>query len=370
MPDLIPYWDYLREYALEEPIVLGAIQRVLRSGRLILGPEVEGFERELAGYAGVRHAVGVNSGTDAIFLALKALDIGPGDEVITVSNTAVPTVSAIRAAGATPVFVDVEDGHLLMDASLLDDAVTGATRAILPVHLYGLPADMDAVMEAAHRHGLRVIEDCAQAAGARFGILRVGGIGDIGAFSFYPTKVLGALGDAGAVLTSDDGIAKRLGRLRFYGMEGGGYYSVEEGYNSRLDELQAAVLRVRLARLDEAVSRRRACAAIYSDMLEGAGDLRLPVEPPGRSHQYYAYTIRTSRRDSLATYLARNGIGTKVNYPTPVHMMSGYGFLGLGAGSLPVTERAASEILSLPMWPGLRPDEAAQVAETVRGFFG
>lgn len=368
MSDMIPYWDYLREYSSHEPEIMETVSRVMRSGKLVLGPEVDAFEREFASYIGVRYAVGVNSGTDALFLALKALGIGTGHEVITVSNTAVPTVAAIRATGATPVFVDIEEDTLLMDAELIEGAVSPSTRAIVPVHLYGLPARMDKIMETAHRYGLRVVEDCAQSAGAEFDGEMAGAIGHIGAFSFYPTKVLGAFGDAGAVLTNDEDLALKLRRLRFYGMERD-YYSIEEGYNSRLDELHAAMLRVKLLKLDSEIARRNEIAKIYFEILNGVGDIRLPAMPKGRTHCFYSFTVRTNMRNALLEHLTAHGIGTKINYPVPVHLMSGYGFLGVGKGSLPMTEMAATEILSLPVWPGLREAEAVRVADAVKEFY-
>jgi len=363
----VKYWDYLPEYGRHKEEFLRLVDEVFSSGRLILGSRVAGFERNFAAYCGTAAAVGVNSGTDALFLALKALDIGGGDEVITVANTAVPTVAAIRAAGATPVFVDVDDSFLL-DPDLLEAAVTAKTRCILPVHLCGQMAAMEPIMAIAARHGLAVVEDCAQAAGALYQGRRAGSIGAIGAFSFYPTKILGAFGDAGMLVTSSEAIGKRLRRLRFYGMEGE-YYSEEEGYNSRLDELQAALLDFRLPLLEDEAARRSDLAARYSDGLQSVGDLVLPVAAADRSHRYYLYTIRTGCRDELKEYLAAAGIETRINYPTPVHLMRGYAFLGYTRGALPVTERQAGEILSLPMYGALPPAHVDRVVEQVRSFF-
>lgn len=365
----VRYWDYLPEYGRHRTAMLRIVDEVFSSGRLILGRRVEAFERHFADFCGVSHAVGVNSCTDALFLALKALDIGSGDQVITVANTAVPTVAAIRAAGATPVFVDVDSDTFLLNANLLEAAVTPRTRCILPVHLCGQMAAMEPIMATAVKHGLVVVEDCAQAAGALYQGKRAGSIGAIGAFSFYPTKILGAFGDAGMLVTSSEAIGKRLRRLRFYGMESE-YYSEEEGYNSRLDELQAALLDFRLPLLAKEVALRLSIAARYAEGLKDAGDLVLPVIGTGSDHRYYLYTIRTSVRDELKKYLADVGIESRINYPTPVHLMRGYAFLGYSRGDLPVTERLADEILSLPMYGALPSAHVDRVIEKIRKFFG
>lgn len=367
-PAKIRYWNYVEEYAAHRDDYLRAVDSVFSSGRLILGKQVASFEQCFAAYCGVAAAVGVNSCTDAIFLALKVLGIGPGDEVITVSNTAVPTVAAIRATGAMPVFVDVEEDTFLMDVSLLDRVITRQTRCILPVHLSGQMADMLPLLECANRYGLSVVEDCAQACGATYNGCRAGSLGDAGAFSFYPTKVLGTFGDGGAVTTSRPDLALRLKRLRMYGMDSG-YYSEEEGYNSRLDEVQAAILNLRLPGLESAIEQRRRIASIYDDGLTGLAGLCLPTVRVGRSHQFYLYTIRTERRDGLMAYLAGQGIETKVNYPDPIHLMRGYHFLGYRTGTLPVTERLAGTILSLPMYPELPEEHAAEVVAAIRRYF-
>lgn len=364
----VAYWDYLREYRENREEYLAIADRVFSSGRLILGEQVSSFERNFSGYCGARFGVGVNSGTDALFLALKALDIGAGDEVITVSNTAIPTVAAIMATGATPVFVDVEEDTFLMDVTKISAAVTSRTRCLLPVHLFGMAVDMNPLLEIASRHGIRVLEDCAQSAGALYEGRKVGSFGDAGAFSFYPTKVLGAFGDGGMIVTSDAALDKRLRRLRFYGIDAD-YHSEEEGYNSRLDEIQASLLDYRLQKLDSEVDRRREIASDYDDALAGIEDLCLPLEKEGRRHQYYLYTIRTPRRDELKSHLAGLGIETRINYPTPIHLMRGYSFLGYQSGSLPVTERLAGEILSLPMFPQLTDSEVERVIAAVRAFF-
>ncbi|HEY5999060.1 MAG TPA: DegT/DnrJ/EryC1/StrS family aminotransferase [bacterium] len=365
----VPYWDVRPFAAARRDELLAAVGRVLDSGRLVLADEVRRFEEDFARLCGVRWGVGVNSGTDALFLALKALDIGADDEVLTVANTAVPTVAAIRATGATPVFVDVEEETFLMDPRLLRERLSPRSRCIVPVHLAGQAADVPALREAAAGRDIRIVEDCAQACGATIGGRRVGSLGDAGAFSFYPTKVLGAFGDAGMVVTAGEALAQRVRRLRFYGMERE-YAALEEGYNSRLDEVQAALLSVRLALLDEAVAGRRAIARRYDEALAGLGDLALPVTGAGRDHQYYLYTVRTPRRDALREHLATRGIETKINYPHPVHLMQAYAFLGWRPGDLPVTERLAATVLSLPIYPEMPPAHQSLVVDAVRDFFG
>ncbi|MBA4373279.1 MAG: daunorubicin biosynthesis sensory transduction protein DnrJ [Thermodesulfovibrio sp.] len=365
---MIRYWQYLHEYEPLRKEILAVVDRVFSSGNLILGSEVAAFEKNFAGLCGVACGVGVNSGTDALFLSLRALGVSSGDEVITVANTAVPTIAAIRATGALPVFVDVEPDTFLMNVSQVDAAVTEKTRCIIPVHLFGQPVDMDPLCEIANRNSLPVLEDCAQATGARYRGKAAGSIGDIGAFSFYPTKVLGAYGDAGMAVTSRPELHAHLRRLRFYGMEGA-YYAEEEGYNSRLDEVQAAILNFLLPRVKEYGLLRQAVAADYSAALAGVGDLELPLVRPDRTHQFYAYTIKTAQRDGLRQYLQDHGIETRINYPVPVHLMRGYNFLGYKPGALPVTEMLAERILSLPLYPGLSEDSIACVVMTIKNFF-
>lgn len=364
----VRYWDYLPGYFRSRQEVLKIVDEVFSSGRLILGSRVDSFEKNFSRYCGALYGVGVNSCTDALFLAFKALDIGPGDEVITVANTAVPTVAAIRAAGATPVFADVEIDTYLMDTELIKNLLTEKTRCIVPVHLCGQAVAMKPILELAAEHGLSVVEDCAQAAGASYQGKRVGSIGDIGAFSFYPTKILGTFGDAGMLTTSSALIAARLKRLRFYGMEGE-YYAEEEGYNSRLDELHAAILDFMLSKVEEEVLLRREIAGKYTKELAAVGDIVLPVTRPDRDHRYYLYTIRTCFRDELKSYLAGCGIETRINYPYPIHLMRGYAFLGYAKGSLPVTEQLSGEILSLPMYGALPPEHADRVIAAIKRFF-
>jgi len=351
----INVWGYLKEYENEKKEIHSAIEEVLKSGSLILGENVKKFEEEFARYCGVRFGVGVNSGTDALFLGLKALGIGPGDEVITVANTAVPTVSAIVSAGATPRFVDIDHETYLMDTTQLEKAITKKTKCILPVHLYGQCVNMDDVRNIAQRHGLKVLEDCAQSHGATFKGKKAGSMSDLAAFSFYPPKVLGGFGDGGMVVTNDEELYKKLRRLRFYGMENT-YYSEEHGYNSRLDELHAAILLQKLKHLDEYISRRRIIAQKYNHSL-GNTNLILPKIMAGNEHVYYLYACRHPERDKIISMLRSRNIFVNISYPYPIHTMRGYQFLGYREGDLPNTEKAAREIFSLPMYPSLTDTE-------------
>jgi dTDP-4-amino-4,6-dideoxygalactose transaminase len=326
-----------------------AVQRVLRSGWYVLGPEVARFEEEFAAYHSVAHAVGVSSGTDAIELALRAAGVGPGDEVITVGLTAVATVTAIERAGARPVLVDICPDTYTMDPDAAAAAVGPRTRAIVPVHLYGHPADLTGLSALALRHGLLLLEDCAQAHGARWDGLPVGRFGRLGAFSFYPTKNLGALGDSGAVITDDRGLAERLRLLRNYGQRDR-YEHLTFGVNSRLDEMQAAVLRAKLRFLDRHNLDRHALAMQYNANLRG---VVTPTERPSARHAFHLYVIRHPMRDMLQAGLDRCGIDTLIHYPIPVHLQPAFAHVGPAPGGLPVTERVASEVLSLPMYPGM-----------------
>jgi len=345
-----------------------AIARVLGSGEYILGSEVTAFEDEFSAYLGIAHAIGVANGTDAIECALRACCIGRGDLVYTVSHTAVATVAAVERCGATPVFVDIDERTCTMDPDRLDEALrrqpggTGAPRAVIPVHLYGCPADIEAIRVIASRHGLRVIEDCAQAHGVSVAGRSVGTWGDMATYSFYPTKNLGALGDGGMVVTSDAELAGRARALRQYGWNDQ-RVSMIPGMNSRLDEIQAAVLRVKLPHLDEETDQRRALAEIYTERLAPTG-LTLPVAAAGARHVYHQYVIRTPRRDALRRHLAGEGIGTTIHYPVPVHRQPAYEGR-LPHPPLPRTEAAAGEVLSLPMFPQLEPDAIGVVADSI-----
>ncbi|MCX4717873.1 DegT/DnrJ/EryC1/StrS family aminotransferase [Streptomyces virginiae] len=358
-------WDYLPEYENERDDIHDAVETVLRSGQLVLGGSVRGFEEEFAAYHGLAHCVGVDNGTNAIKLGLQACGIGPGDEVITVSNTAAPTVVAIDGTGATPVFVDVDPDTYLMRVDQVEAAITPRTRALLPVHLYGQCVDMAPLQALAERHGLVLFEDCAQAHGARHHGRLAGTMGRAAAFSFYPTKVLGAYGDGGATVTSDDEVERNLRRLRYYGMEERYYVVRTPGHNSRLDELQAEILRRKLTRLDRYVEGRREVARRYA---EGLGDteLALPAIAPGNDHVYYVYVVRHPRRDAIIEALKAYDISLNISYPWPIHTMTGFAHLGYEKGALPVTERVAGEIFSLPMYPSLSPDTQDKVIGALR----
>ena len=359
----IPAFDYLAHLAALHDEIHAAIDRVLTSGRLVLGPEVEAFEAEFATYVGGGACVGLASGTDAVMIGLRALGVGAGDEVVTVPNTAVPTVSAIRALGATPVFCDVDADTALMDLDRLDAVLGDRTRAIVPVHLFGNAVDVAALRDRLGDRDVAVLEDCAQAHGARLRGAHVGTLGDVGAFSFYPTKNLGAFGDGGLCVAQSEEVAARIRRLREYGFDEE-RVARSEGWNSRLDELQAAILRVKLTHLDGFVERRRALAAIYDEGVR-ASALRPLATTPGAEHAYHLYVVRAGERDRLRAELDGRGIGTGIHYPVPIHRMPAYEFLGQAAGSLPVSERLAGEILSLPMYPELPESDAHRVIEAL-----
>ncbi|MEV0083413.1 DegT/DnrJ/EryC1/StrS family aminotransferase [Saccharopolyspora sp. NPDC050642] len=350
-------WDYLPEYEAERADILDAVQKVFASGRLVLGESVRGFEAEYAAYHGVEHCVGVDNGTNAVKLALEAVGVGRGDEVITVSNTAAPTVVAIDEVGATPVFVDVRAEDYLMDTALVEAAITPRTKAILPVHLYGQCVDMAPLRRLADEHGLKIVEDCAQAHGARHNGELAGTMSDAAAFSFYPTKVLGAYGDGGAVITANAEVDRALRRLRYYGMEQTYYVVATPGHNSRLDEVQAEILRRKLTRLDDYVEGRRRIARRYAEELGdlcGPDGLQLPSVTEGNEHVYYVYVVRHPRRDEIIQRLKdRHDISLNISYPWPVHTMTGFVHLGVAKGSLPVTEALAEQIFSLPMYPAM-----------------
>lgn len=359
----IKVWEYLAEYAQEKEEIRQAIDEVLNSGWLILGEKVSSFEKAYSAYCGAAYGVGVDNGTNALFLALKALDVGAGDEVITVPNTAVPTVSAIVSAGARPVFVDVDAASALMDTTQLEMKVTAKTKVILPVHLYGQCVDMDAVNAFAQSRGIAVVEDCAQSHGAEFHGRKAGSMSDLSATSFYPTKILGTFGDGGMVNTSSEIHYKKLQRLRFYGMEKT-YYAVEHGYNARLDELHAAILLKKLGHLEDYVSRRRQLAAAYDRML-ASSDLVLPVQLGYGRHAYYLYVVRHPKRDQILSSLKEREISLNVSYPWPIHTMSGYASLGYKQGDFPVAEGLAGEIFSLPMYPSLTDEQQVYVVDSL-----
>jgi aminotransferase EvaB len=357
-------WNYLTEYESEREDIIDAVETVFRSGRLILGESVHGFEEEYAAYHGVPYCVGVDNGTNAIKLGLQALGVGPGDEVITVSNTAAPTVVAIDSIGATPVFVDIDPDSYLMDTTQLAAAITPRTRCLLPVHLYGQCVDMAPLRDLAAKHDLRIVEDCAQAHGARQHGSLAGTLGDAAAFSFYPTKVLGAYGDGGATITSDDEVARNLRCLRYYGMAERYYVVRTPGHNCRLDEVQAEILRRKLRRLDTYLAGRRAVAQRYADGLADT-DLALPNPVAGNDHVYYLYVVRHPRRDDIIEAMKQYDIALNISYPWPVHTMTGFAKLGYSEGSLPITEAMAGEIFSLPMYPSLPRETQDQVIDAL-----
>ncbi len=364
---MIPFQDLSRQFIDLRTEIEGAIQSVLAGNRFILGPELEEFEKEFADFLGHGQAIGVASGTDAILLALKALGVGEGDEVVTTPLTAVPTTMAILLAGARPVFADIEEGGYGMDAAEAAQAVSRRTRAIVPVHLYGQALEIRKICETACALGIPLVEDACQAHGVRFGKRVVGTFGAAGCFSFYPTKNLGAYGDAGLVATSDPYLADRVRMLRDYGRTGRDTFS-QIGRNSRLDELQAAILRVKLRRLGKWNANRQKLAAIYLEELEGL-PLSLPVGHAQRGHVYHLFVIATPHRNELQTWLKSKGIETHVHYPAPVHLQPAMAFLGYRKGSLPRAEKAAKSVLSLPMYPGMPEGNARKVAEEIRAFF-
>lgn len=360
---MIPILDLKEQYQSLRTEMLQAIESVLDSGVFVSGPQGKALEAEVAAYLGAPHAVGLNSGTDALHIALRALDIGPGDEVITTPFTFVATTEAIGIVGAKPVFVDIDPRTYNMDVSQIEAAVTPRTRAILPVHLYGCPAPMDEIMAIAAKHKLAVVEDCAQAIGAKIGDRFVGTFGEFGCFSFFPSKNLGAYGDGGMLTARDGALADRARSLRAHGGRVR-YYHEELGVNSRLDELQAAILRVKLPHLDSWIENRRAAAARYTAAFEGSG-LQTPVEPEGMRHVFHQYTLRVPERDRVHAELQSAGVQTMIYYPVPLHLQKVHAEFGLREGAMPESEQAAREVLSLPMFPELRAETQQQVIDAV-----
>lgn len=353
---MIPFLDLGAAYRALKPEIDTAVQRVLDSGWYILGPEVEAFEAEWAEYCGASHAVGLANGLDALVLALRALDVGPGDEVIVPSNTYIATWLAVSAVGAKPVPVEPDLATHNIDPARIGAALTEKTKAILPVHLYGQAADLDPILTLARTHGLAVVEDAAQAHGARYKERRIGAHGDIVCWSFYPGKNLGALGDAGAVTTNNADLADRIRMLRNYGSREK-YVNEVQGANSRLDPVQAAVLRVKLTHLDKWTERRRAIADLYLAELAET-DLILPHVPDWADPAWHLFVVRSAEREALQTRLTKKGIGSLIHYPIPPHMQEAYGDMGFLADALPVARQLATEVLSLPMGPQLPLDDA------------
>jgi dTDP-4-amino-4,6-dideoxygalactose transaminase len=364
---MIPFINLVKEYEEHQKELDRAVRRVLLSGRFILSGEVSSFEEEFSRYVGTKFAVGVNSGSDALYLALRALGIGQGDEVITSPHAFISVADAIRRNHARPVFVDIEPETYCLDPSLIEKALTRKTRAILPVHLYGHPADLNPIMEVARRQGVMVVEDACQAHGAEYRGRKVGGFGDAGCFSFYPTKNLGAFGDGGMVVTDSPPLAERLRRLRNYG-EARKYFFKYSGVNSRLDEIQAALLRVKLRHLEKRNERRRLLAALYSDLLAG-----FPVITPRARESvrpvYHLYVIRCPKRTSLQDHLKKSRIQTLIHYPVPIHLQESCSDLGYVRGDFPLAEKCAKEVLSLPLYPELGKREVIQVVTAIQSFY-
>lgn len=381
----IPFWNPLPEYKNIAAQVETAIKRVLSSGTLILGPEVAKFESSFSRYIGCRHGIGVGNGTDAIILALKTLGVGENDEVIAPANTAIPTVAAILATGATPKLVDVLPATLLMDPTKLESTITKKARCIIPVHLYGQVCDMRAIMNIAQKHNVFVLEDCAQSTGAVASNLplspsphlplsprKAGSMGDIAAFSFYPTKIIGAYGDGGLITTNNAELDKRVRMLRMYGTKGRYIAEIEGGLNSRLDELHAAILSVKLNYITAWIKERQRLAKRYDEGLNKT-PLILPSSSlplsPSPAHVFHLYVIRHKKRNAIRRYLEQHGIGTAIHYPVPIHLMPAYKPLGYKKGDFPVAEQACRTVLSLPLYPGLPDEQQDRIISALQKFF-
>ena len=360
----VPYLDLKAQYQSIKPEIDAAIARVLDSCQFVLGSEVAAFEQDFAKYCGTSDCIALNSGTSALHLALLAGKVGPGDEVITVPFTFVASVAAVLYAGARPVLVDIEPRSLTMDPAAVEAAITPRTKAILPVHLYGQSADMDPIMDLARRHGLVVIEDAAQAHGAKYKGRPVGSIGDMACFSFYPGKNLGACGEGGAVTTNNPEYARAVRMLRDWGQDRK-YHHVLRGYNYRMEGFQGAILGVKLRHLDQWTEARRAVVQQYNELLANS-DIETPVEMPWAKHVYHVYTVRSADRDGLQAALTTEGVQTGIHYPVPVHMQPAYADLGYGPGAFPRAEAAAKQVLSLPLYPEITQEAVAQVASAVQ----
>jgi len=358
----VPMLDLKAQYVPIKDEIKAALKDIIESGRFILGPNVEALEKEIALYHNVSNAVGLASGTDALHLCLNALDIKEGDEVITTPFTFMASAEAIAYVKAKPVFADIDSRTMNIDVSRLEEKITPKTRAIVVVHLFGLPADMNEIMTLAEKYNLKIVEDCAQSFGAKYNNRPTGSIGDTGCFSFYPSKNLGAYGDGGMMVTDRTEIADSVKLLRNHGTVAP-YQHDFIGYNSRLDEIQAAILRIKLRNIDIYNKKRQAIANIYTSIIKDAA--QCPVELPDRTHVYHQYTIKTPLRDTIHNVLNESGISSVVYYPIPLHMQKAFDYLGYSKGDLPESERAASEVLSLPMYPEMEHDTAERIAETV-----
>jgi len=359
----IPNWSYLQEYNNLQSEIQDAINNVFSSGRLILGNEVKLFEDNFSRYCECSYGIGLNSGTDAIFLSLKALGVGKGDEVITTPLTAVATISAIRATGATPIFVDIHPNTYLMDTSIIEPKITSKTKVIVPVHLYGQAVDLDPIIKLANKNKFAIIEDCSHAHGAKYKNKKVGSIGIVSAFSFYPTKILGAYGDAGMCVTHSSELAEKLKLLRSYGAQDAHHAHIE-GYNSRMDEVQAAILNVKIKYLDKNIARRQYIAALYNSKLSDY--IKTPQKSSFSTHSYHLYVVSHPQRNLIIDTLAKNGINIKIHYPTPIHLLEAYKFLGYKQGNFPIAEKATNEIFSLPMYAELTDKEIEYIIAEIK----
>ncbi|MGB9910962.1 MAG: DegT/DnrJ/EryC1/StrS family aminotransferase [Candidatus Hydrothermia bacterium] len=362
----VPIIDLVRQHKNIEEELVEAFKRVLNSGQFILGSELEAFEKQAAEYLGVKYALGVGNGTDALTIALHAIDVGPGDEVITTPFTFFATAETIAMRGAKPVFVDIEDSTLNIDVNKIEEKITAKTKAILPVHIFGQGAKIERILEISKKYHLKVIEDTAQGFGAKRNGKYLGSFGDLGTFSFFPTKNLSCLGDGGLITTNDENLANKIKMLRVHGSSKK-YYHEFLGYNSRLDALQAAFLSVKLKYIDMWNERRRQIASLYNKELSPF--VKVPYVDDGNEHIYHQYTIRTEKRDNLMEFLNKKNINTQVHYPIPLHLQPALSFLGYKEGDLPVAERAAKEVLSLPIFPEMTDSEVEYVIESVKEFF-
>lgn len=366
----VPMLDLTEQYQNLKPEIHAAMEEVMTKAHFILGPNVKKLESDVAEYSNSKHGIGVANGSDALNISLMGLGVGPGDEVIAPSFTFFATAGAIARTGATPVFVDIDPNTFNIDPAAIEKAVTDKTKAIIPVHLYGQMADMDRIKEIADKHNISIVEDAAQAIGSEYKGKKVGELGTVACYSFFPTKNLGAYGDAGMIITADDEIGEKMRVIRVHGSKPKYYHHVL-GYNSRLDELQAAILNVKFPHLNDWSEKRREKAANYTKLLkEAVGDLvTTPYEEEFNHHVYHQYTIRVPKRDELQAYLKEQGVSTMVYYPQPLHLQPVFEYLGYKKGDLPETEKAAAEAISLPMFPELKDEQQAYVVEKIREFY-